>query len=129
VTLRASALVYGASATISITLSNQSNQTIYFADHLTACSVVLLERQKTGTQPSGGTSGAAGVSPCLLKTVTRFHALGPKQQLVVKLVAPTSGWPAGLYRAALSSHPAPTAASGTPILSAAFTISPHVAVP
>jgi len=121
VTLRASALVYEASATISIILSNQSNQTIYFADHLTACSVVLLERQKTVTQPSGGTSGAAGVSPCLLKTMTRFHSLGPKQQLVVKLVAPTSGWPAGLYRAALSYHPAPTAASGTPILSAAFT--------
>ncbi len=46
VTLHVGAQFYRTGDTISVTLSNQSNQTIYFPDHLTNCTVILLQRQK-----------------------------------------------------------------------------------
>ena len=45
VTLRVDASSYRTSDTITATLSNQSNQTIQFPDHLTNCTVILLQRQ------------------------------------------------------------------------------------
>ena len=42
VTLRVGATTYHTSDTISVTLSNQSTRAIYFPDHLTNCTVILL---------------------------------------------------------------------------------------
>jgi hypothetical protein len=100
VTLHVDASSYQVYDTISVTLSNQSNQTIYFPDHLTDCSVILLQ-QLEGQSPTSG-SGPSSVSPCRAEMVTRMHTLAPRQSLSVSLVAPSNGWSPGLYRAALS---------------------------
>src|SRR6266566_855443 len=42
VTLHTNAKDYAIRATIFVTVSNQSNHTIYFPDHLTNCTVILL---------------------------------------------------------------------------------------
>jgi hypothetical protein len=44
-TLRVGATTYHATDTISVTLSNQSTQTMYFPDHLTNCTVILLQHK------------------------------------------------------------------------------------
>lgn len=100
VTLRTSALLYRANDTIIVTVSSQSDQTIYFPDHLTDCTVILIQRH--AVQPQTSDSGRAGINPCKLSTATRMHSLGPGQSLAVKLTAPSQGWPAGLYQATLS---------------------------
>src|SRR5437868_4587224 len=58
VTLHIDASSYQPKDTIVITLSNQSNQTIYFPDHLTNCSVILLLRLPV--QPLTSDNGQAG---------------------------------------------------------------------
>jgi hypothetical protein len=52
VMLHTNAQYYRKDDTISVPLSNQSDQTIYFPDHLTNCTVVLLQRLKV--QPLAG---------------------------------------------------------------------------
>src|SRR5947209_2313351 len=71
VTLHADASFYRTSDSISVTLSNQSNQTIYFPDHLTNCTVILLQGQKV--KPLAGENGQAGINPCRLEIATRIH--------------------------------------------------------
>lgn len=119
--------LYRANDTISITLNNQKDQTIYFPDHLTNCTVILLQRQKA--QPQTGDNGQTGINPCLLASATRMHSLSSGQRLVVQLVAPKSGWPAGLYSATLSYHTASAAGSPTTVSSAAFVVGPLGAQP
>ena len=102
VTLRLDKPFYQLNDTISVTLNNQSNQTIYFPDHLTNCSVILLLRETV--QPVTSDNGQAPISPCRLEIVTLMHSLGAGQTLVVRLVAPSNGWVPGLYRAALIYH-------------------------
>src|SRR6266567_2547893 len=53
---------------ISVTLSNQSAQTIEFPDHLTECSVVRLQRQENGNWKE--------VAPCLKEIPTLIHQVG-----------------------------------------------------
>src|SRR4249920_2802972 len=48
VTLGVVATSYHTSDTFEVTLSNRDNQTIYFADHLTNCSVFLLQQKVNG---------------------------------------------------------------------------------
>lgn len=123
VTLSTDALHYQTGDTISVTLSNRSRQTIYFPDHLTNCTVILLQRQKA--QPlaeAGERTGGTGVNPCQLAIVTRMHSLGPGQHLVVKLVAPKGGWPAGIYLATLSYRLSPSIGSSTALASPAFVV-------
>lgn len=127
VTLHTDTLLYQTGDTISVTLNNQSTQTIYFPDHLTNCSVILLQRSKA--QPLSEDGGPAGINPCQLATATRMDALGPGQHLVVKLVAPTSGWPPGLYLATLSYRTSPSAGPSTPLSSPAFTVGPPAPQP
>lgn len=100
ITLRTSALLYHANETISVTITSQSDQTIYFADHQTNCTVILIQRQ--AVQAQANTRDQAGINPCQLKTPTRIHSLGPGQSLAVNLTAPEHGWPAGVYQATLS---------------------------
>jgi hypothetical protein len=123
VTLQVSATLYQANDTITVTLSNQSSQTIYFPDHLTSCTVILLQRQKVQPlQPLESENEPAGVNPCRLGIATREHSLGVGQSLVVKLVAPSNGWLPGHYLARLSYRTSRTAGTSTTISSAVFQI-------
>lgn len=80
--------------TIFVTLSNQGSTTIYFPDHLTNCTVILLQRLDPLPQ---------AVNLCKVMTQTRTHSLGAGQSLTVKLVAPPfQGWMPGFYLAKLS---------------------------
>ena len=120
VTLHADASFYQTSDSISVTLSNQSNQTIYFPDHLTNCTVILLQGQKV--KPLAGENGQAGINPCRLEIATRIHSLAAGQSLIVRLVAPLNGWPSGLYRATLSYRTSLNAGQSTTIHTAVFTV-------
>lgn len=125
VTLHTNAKVYRVNDTIFVTVSNQSNRTIYFPDHLTNCTVILLQRLKV--QPLAGGSVQAGINPfginpCRLEILTRIHSLGPGRRLVVRLVAPLNGWPPGLYHATLTYGTSLNAGSSTTIYSAVFTV-------
>ena len=100
VTLHVDAPSYRTNDTISVTLNNQSNQSISFPDHLTNCSVILLQRLPVQTLSAD--NGQTVISPCRLEIVTRIHSLGAGQSLVVRLIAPSNGWVPGLYHATLS---------------------------
>jgi len=132
VTLHSNAKVYRINDTIFVTVSNQSNQTIYFPDHLTNCTVILLQRLKV--QPLAGASvqtgiNPFGINPCRLEILTRIHSLGPGRRLVVRLVAPLNGWPPGLYHATLTYGTSLNAGSSTTIYSAVFRVGPLAPIP
>ncbi len=93
VTILIDARVHQPGDTISVTLSNQGSTTIYFPDHLTNCTVILLQR--LGPFPQA-------VNLCRLMTRTRLHSLGAGESLTVKLAAPFQGWMPGFYLATLS---------------------------
>ncbi|HLX59405.1 MAG TPA: hypothetical protein VKR83_20495 [Ktedonobacteraceae bacterium] len=122
VTLHVDAQSYRSNDTITVTLNNQSNQTIYFPDHLTNCSVILLLRLPV--QPLNSDSGQAVINPCRTEIATRIHSLPAGQNLVVKLIAPATGWPSGLYRAALSYFTSLSLKAPTTIYTTAFTVGP-----
>ena len=84
--------------TISITLANQSNQTILFSDHLTDCTIILLQLIPQGV----GNGQWQAVAPCRREILTRLYTLAPRKDLVVALTAPGSQWVPGLYRALLT---------------------------
>jgi hypothetical protein len=97
VTLRLDATPQNASASIAMTLNNQTNQGILFSDHLTECTVVLLQVQ------SPANSGIwQAVAPCKLMIVTRLHSLANGKTLAITLIPPGGQWAPGLYRALLS---------------------------
>jgi hypothetical protein len=121
VTLRVDARYYQKGDTITVTLSNQ---TIYFPDHLTNCTVILLQRLKV--RPLAGDDVQGIFNPCRLAIATRIHSLGAGQRLVVRLVASPSGWAPGIYRASLIYRTSPDAGPSTTISSAAFTVGPLV---
>lgn len=81
------------------TINNQTNQQILFSDHLTACTVLLLQVES----PGSGTWQA--VALCKLMTVTRLHTLEAGKTLSITLTPPGSQWTPGLYRALLSYAP------------------------
>ena len=112
--------LYQAGDALTVTLSNGSNQAIYFPDHLTNCTVILLQRSKA--QPLANEGGPAGIDPCQLTIATHIHSLGAGQRLVVRLVAPKSGWPAGLYVATLRYRLSPSAGPSIPLSSPAFAV-------
>jgi hypothetical protein len=120
VTLQVNAPPYQSKDTITITLNNGSNQAIYFPDHLTNCSVILLLRLKF--QPLTSDNGQAAIEPCRTKIVTRIHSLAAGQNLVVRLIAPNNGWLPGIYRATLTYYT--TLKISTTIGSAALTVGP-----
>lgn len=94
VTLSVGATIYHTTDTISVTLSNQSARTIYFPDHLTNCTVILLQRQVYRDWQN--------INVCRLMTPTRLHKLEVGKSLAVDLLTSLSSpWPVGLYRATL----------------------------
>ena len=125
VTLHTDKLSYQIKDTISAILKNQSNQTIYFPDHLTDCSVILLQRLPV--QPLSSDSGQTGINPCRSEIVTRMHSLPAGQTLVVKLLAPSSGWLPGLYHATITCNT--SFKQPKTIYSAAFTVVPFTPQP
>jgi len=132
VTLHTNAKVYRIKDTIFVTLSNQSSRTIYFPDHLTNCTVILLQQLKV--QPLAGASvqtgiNPFGINPCRLAILTRIHSLGPGRRLVVRLVAPLNGWPPGRYHATLTYGTPLNAGQSTTIYSAVFTVGPLAPLP
>jgi hypothetical protein len=114
VTLHTDAPSYKAGDTISVTVSNQREQTIQFLDHLTNCTVVLLQREVNGSWES--------LNLCKLMIVTRVHILEPGQSLQVKLIAPANQWPPGLYRISLSYDASQDSSNMITIYSAVFQI-------
>ncbi len=113
VTLRTNAASYHVSDTITVTLSHASNQSIHFPDHLTDCTVILLQREVNGSWEAANT--------CRLEIVTRLHTLNAGQSLTVQLVSPPNQWVPGLYRATLSYFTSSTTAQ-TAIYSAGFQV-------
>lgn len=97
VTLQIDTAPRSASDAMVFTINNQTNQEIVFSDHLSECTVLLLQVQ------SPANSGLwQPVAPCKLMTVTRLHNLKSGQTLTVTLKAPGNQWPTGLYRALLT---------------------------
>lgn len=122
ITVRVDKSFYLAGDMISVTVSNQSPHTISFPDHLTNCSVILLQRQKA--QPETSDQVFMDANPCKLKTATRMYSLVAGQTLTVRLVAPKNGWLTGWFLATLSYRSSATGNSPTTISSPAFTIGP-----
>jgi hypothetical protein len=127
VTLQVAARTYLSNDTITITLNNQSNQTIYFPDHLTNCSVILLLR--LNVQPVASDNGPSAISPCRTKIATRIHSLAAKQNVAVRLIAPSNGWLPCVYHATLSYYSSLPLKTPTTIGSAAFTVGPYSPYP
>ena len=92
VTLQVGATNYQRGSSIRVTIQNQSGQTIYFADHRTNCTVLLLERQTTGPWEP--------VASCKLMIATRLHSLKTGETSVITIIT-TDQWPTGHYHARL----------------------------
>lgn len=92
VTLQVDMTSYHPGDTIRVTLKNQSGQTIYYADHRTNCTVLLVERQVA--------SSWEPVALCKLMIATRIHSLKAGDSSAVTLVS-TQQWPSGTYQARL----------------------------
>lgn len=92
VTLQVGATNYPLGSVISVTIKNQGGQAIFFADHLTNCTVLLLQRQTANSWEP--------VALCKLSIATHIHSLKASESLEVKLTS-SDQWSAGSYRARL----------------------------
>ena len=115
VTLHVVATGYSQGSTISVTIQNQSGQTIYFADHRTNCTVLLLERQVNGTWEP--------VAPCKLMLATHIHSLKTGESSTIPITT-TTQWLTGHYQARLDyNFKADADVNGpTPVYSNMFTL-------
>lgn len=98
-------------------IDNQTNQQILFSDHLSECTVLLLQVQAPA---SSGTWQA--VAPCKLMTATRLHTLEAGKTLTITLKPPASQWTPGLYRALLSYIPAGAGHTLRTVFSSSFQV-------
>lgn len=98
VVLHVNAVPQQGSDTISITLANQTNQAILFPDHLTECTVILLQLIAQGV----GNGQWQAVAPCRREMQTQLHMLAPGKNLTIALTSPGGQWVPGLYRASLT---------------------------
>ena len=116
VSLSVGATSYHNFDTISVTLSNQSSQAIYFTDHLTNCTVIQLQRQVNANWEN--------VNACQLMIATRLHQLDAGKRLTVALVSSAARpWAVGLYHATLNySTSQPFGGPTTTISSAGFQV-------
>ena len=100
-----------------LTIVNSTNQQILFADHLSECTVLLLQVQ------SPASSGLwQAVAPCKLMTPTRLHALEAGKTLTVTLIPPGNQWTPGLYRALLSYVPSGAGHTPQTVFSPSFQV-------
>jgi outer membrane lipopolysaccharide assembly protein LptE/RlpB len=94
VTVRVSASGYHVHDTIMVTISNNTSQTISFADHQSNCTIVLLQHQNAANWGQ--------VNLCKLMTLTRFLSLKAGQSTTATLHASGTDWQTGTYRVAFS---------------------------
>jgi len=104
--------------TISITLSNRTNQTLLFTDHLTECTVILLQWIPQGM----GSEQWQAVAPCRRAITTRWHMLAPGKDLMVALSAPGNQWMSGHYRALLTYALSGTRTTHRTVFSSSFQV-------
>ena len=97
VTLHLNNVPQHVSSSITVTILNQTNQTMLFPDHLTNCSVILLQME-----PLIPGSPWQIVAPCRSERMTLLHTLAPGKFLFVTLTPPYGQWLSGFYRAQLS---------------------------
>lgn len=115
VTLHIDAVSYHTNDTITVTLNNQDTQTIYFADHQTNCTVILVQQQLNGKWEN--------MDNCGLGSLSTWQTLDAGQHLIVKLSpASDSQWSAGLYRVTVRYRPDRNFNSLVTIYSAGFQI-------
>jgi hypothetical protein len=98
VTLAVNAVPLSAHDAITFTLKNETNQAIFFADHQSECTVILLQ-MVPGSQDNGQWQTLA---PCKVLTMTRLHMLAAGQSLTITFMPPSRQWTPGLYRGVLS---------------------------
>ena len=112
VTLSVDAASYHVDDPISVTLSNDSAQTISFINLKSECSAIQLQRQENGNWKE--------VSPCPGGRDPLSLHLDAGKDLTVKLVS--SSGSAGLYRATLSYRPSQVGADPLAIYSQEFQV-------
>ena len=112
---------YASGDTISATILNGLDHTIYAADHETDCTTLVVEHQTN--------SGWERVGRCLLASVTRLVPFAAGSQTLVPLDNGPAGnggasWGTGTYRVSLTYLNSDSdAAAGTTVYSATFTLS------
>lgn len=96
--IRTNATSYQVGDTITVMLSNQSSQTIYFLNHQTNCTVVSVQLQTD--------SGWTPLNNCAAGGISSWQTLKAGESLTVMLkTSSDSRWTAGIYRAVLNYHP------------------------
>lgn len=118
VTLQVNVVPQSAHDAITFTLNNQTNQTIFFADHHSGCTVILLQ-MVPGLQDNGQWQTLA---PCKVLTMTRMQTLAAGQNLTITFNPPSGQWTPGLYRGVLSYAAAETDGQRKTIFSTTFKV-------
>ncbi len=90
VTVTTSKTQFTRGETISVYISNGLSQSIFVADHQTACSLVTFELQST--------SGWRPLAPCRLMTPTRAVEITSGATDTQLIPTSATGWPTGTYR-------------------------------
>jgi len=114
VTLEVAATSHRPGDTVSVILKNSSSYVIYFLDHQTSCTFVLLQKQVNGTWEN--------INNCALGIASGLHTLDAKQQLTVNISPPRGLWTPGFYRATLRYNTVHSLNGMTTIASAGFSI-------
>jgi hypothetical protein len=117
-TLAVDAVPQSTQDAITFTLNNGTNQAIFFADHQSGCTVILLQ-MVPGSQDYGQWQTLA---PCKVLTMTRLHMLAAGQSLTITFMPPSREWTPGLYRGVLSYAAAETDGQRKTIFSAYFKV-------
>lgn len=90
VTAQISAPLYQPEDTIVVTISNHTDQTIFFPNHQTNCTVVLLEHLVGSSWEQ--------VAPCKEMIMTIIQSLNGQKNLIISLRIGLTHWSAGTYR-------------------------------
>jgi hypothetical protein len=107
---------YSPNDTITVTLTNSGNQTIYYFNNYTDCSIVLLQWEV-------GTNSWNPVENCQPgKTLDPQQPLPTDKSVTITLKPQTGPWQTGIYRAALLYSFSPNLPPSTQIYSAGFEV-------
>ena len=112
---------YSASSTITVSVTNHRDTSIFTFDHQTSCTILTLQRQTS--------SGWQNVGGCALGRATQRVEIKAGETMTITL-APSAGqiratpWPTGTCRAALHYVPPGqnAGAAGTTVTTATFAI-------
>jgi hypothetical protein len=118
VVLHVDATPQSAHEAITFTLHNQTNQTIFFADHQSGCTVILVQ-MVPGSQDNGLWQTLA---PCKALTMTRLHMLEAGLSLTFTFNPPSGQWTPGLYRGVLTYAAAETDGQRQSIFTSTFKV-------